>query len=80
MPSRKSNDIQLSALENAMQLFDEAAERLNIDKTLFEILIVITFSDILKVAFEYKCNMRIAVYMLANNRAGDVTMLRGIYA
>ncbi len=38
MPSHKSTDIQLSALENAMQQFDEAAERLNIDKTMLEIL------------------------------------------
>ena len=38
MPSGKSNDIQLSALENAMQQFDEAAERLNVDKTMLEIL------------------------------------------
>ncbi len=38
MPSRKSSDIELSALENAMQQFDEAAERLNIDKTMLEIL------------------------------------------
>ena len=38
MLSRKSSDIQLSALENAMQQFDEAAERLNIDKTMLEIL------------------------------------------
>lgn len=38
MPVGKSSDIQLSALENAMQQFDEAAERLNIDKTMLGIL------------------------------------------
>jgi len=38
MTTGKSSDIQLSALENAMQQFDEAAEKLNIDKTMLEIL------------------------------------------
>jgi glutamate dehydrogenase (NAD(P)+) len=38
MPIQKSTDIQLSALENAMQQFDEAAGRLNLDRTMLEIL------------------------------------------
>jgi len=38
MTVEKSSDIQLSALENAMQQFDEAAARLNIDKTMLGIL------------------------------------------
>jgi glutamate dehydrogenase (NAD(P)+) len=38
MPVQKTTDIRLSALENAMQQFDEAAERLNVDKTILEIL------------------------------------------
>jgi glutamate dehydrogenase (NAD(P)+) len=38
MPVQKTTDIRLSALENAMQQFDEAAERLNVDRTMLEIL------------------------------------------
>lgn len=38
MPIQKTTDIRLSALENAMQQFDEAAGRLNVDKTMLEIL------------------------------------------
>jgi len=38
MTLHKSDDIRLSALENAMMQFDEAAEMLNIDKTMLEIL------------------------------------------
>ena len=38
MTPYKSDDIRLSALENAMMQFDEAAEKLNVDKTTLEIL------------------------------------------
>ncbi len=38
MPTRQSDDIKLSALENAMRQFDEAAEVLNVDKMMLEIL------------------------------------------
>ena len=38
MAPYKSDDIRLSALENAMMQFDEAAEKLNVDKTTLEIL------------------------------------------
>lgn len=38
MTTYSSTDIQLSALENAMRQFDEAAARLNIEKTMLEIL------------------------------------------
>jgi len=38
MSPLKSDDIRLSALENAMMQFDEAAALLNIDKTMLEIL------------------------------------------
>ncbi|UCC79070.1 MAG: Glu/Leu/Phe/Val dehydrogenase [Candidatus Zixiibacteriota bacterium] len=38
MSPYKSSDIRLSALENAMVQFDEAADKLNVDKTMLEIL------------------------------------------
>ncbi len=38
MATYPSTDMQLSALENAMRQFDQAATRLNIDKTMLEIL------------------------------------------
>ncbi|OGC90301.1 MAG: hypothetical protein A2W25_05965 [candidate division Zixibacteria bacterium RBG_16_53_22] len=38
MATYKSTDIQLSALENAMRQFDEAAARMNIDRAMLDIL------------------------------------------
>lgn len=45
-----------------------------------ELIMVKAFNDVLRVALENKCNMRIAAFMLAINRVLDVTMMRGVYA
>ena len=38
------------------------------------------FHDVLKMALEYKINMRVAAFMLAIKRVVDVVRLRGVYA
>jgi glutamate dehydrogenase (NAD(P)+) len=45
-----------------------------------ELIMVKAFNDVLQVAMENKCNMRIAAFMLAIKRVMDVTMMRGVYA
>jgi glutamate dehydrogenase (NAD(P)+) len=45
-----------------------------------ELIMVKAFNDVLQVAIENKCNMRIAAFMLAIKRVLDVTMMRGVYA
>lgn len=45
-----------------------------------ESIMVRAFSDVLEVSLEYKCNMRVAAFMLAIKRVLDVTMIRGVYA
>ena len=45
-----------------------------------ELIMAKAFNDVLEVAIENKCNMRIAAFMLAIKRVLDVTMMRGVYA
>jgi len=45
-----------------------------------ELIMVKAFNDVLQVAVENKCNMRIAAFTLAIRRVLDVTMMRGVYA
>jgi glutamate dehydrogenase (NAD(P)+) len=45
-----------------------------------ELIMVKAFHDVLNIAIENKCNMRIAAFMLAIKRVLDVTMIRGVYA
>ena len=45
-----------------------------------ETIMVKAFSDVLGVSLEYKCNMRVAAFMLAIMKVMKVTMLRGVYA
>lgn len=45
-----------------------------------EVIMVKAFNDVLEVALEHKCNMRMGAFMLAIKRVLDVTMIRGVYA
>ncbi|UCE66285.1 MAG: Glu/Leu/Phe/Val dehydrogenase [Candidatus Zixiibacteriota bacterium] len=45
-----------------------------------ELIMAKAFNDVLEVAIENKCNMRIAAFMLAIKRVLDVTLMRGVYA
>ena len=45
-----------------------------------EAIMVKAFTDVLQIAIDKKCNMRMAAFILAIKRVLDVTMLRGVYA